>query len=177
MTPALPLAPGMLFGGGGVILVSGGSLVNCTVAGNISSNDGGGIYYTNFQGPGTGVVQNTIIYDNTAVSNGINVFDTTGLLCLQYSCTEPAGPACDGGGNIISNPLFGAGYRLTMQSPCRNTGSNMTWMAYARDLDGNPRITGDTIDMGAYEFIPEPGTVLVLLVSAAVYLRKQRFFR
>ena len=175
-TPAIPLGPGMALGGGGVIMVSGGRLVSCTVAGNFSSNDGGGIYYTAFQGPVTALVQNTIIFDNTAVSNAMNVFDATGLMCVEFSCSEPDLPSCDGGGNIITNPLFGAGYRLTWPSACRDAGENMPWMVYDRDLDGNPRLIGDRVDMGAYEFIPEPGTVLFLLIPTAIYLRKQRFF-
>ena len=121
-------------------------------------------------------MQNTIIFDNTAVSNAMNVFDATGLMCITFSCTEPDLPSCDGGGNIITNPLFGAGYRLTWPSACRDAGENIPRMVYAHDMDGNPRLIGDRVDMGAYEFIPEPGTVLFLLIPAAIYIRKQRFF-
>jgi len=84
---------------------------------------------------------------------------------------------CDGGGNIVTNQAFAAGWRLIYTSSCRDAGTNMPWMAYARDLDGNPRIIGARVDMGAYEFIPDPGTVAFLLIPAAVYFKKKRFFR
>ncbi len=64
--------------------------------------------------------------------------------------------AIDGGGNIYENPNFAGqdDYHLSENSPCIDVGipdtTGLNLPEY--DLDGNPRISGDRIDMGAYEF-------------------------
>ena len=64
--------------------------------------------------------------------------------------------AIDGGGNIYDNPNFEGqdDYHLSENSPCINAGiPDTTGLNLPEfDLDGNPRISGDRIDMGAYEF-------------------------
>ena len=71
---------------------------------------------------------------------------------LNYCCTSP-NP--DGEGNIASEPLFvdyaGGDLRLQFNSPCVNAGMNRAWMIDATDIEGNPRIRRDQVDMGAYE--------------------------
>jgi hypothetical protein len=58
-------------------------------------------------------------------------------------------------GNITNEPMFvdtnTANYRLQLDSPCINTGTNQDWMIGATDMDGNPRIRRGRVDMGAYE--------------------------
>ena len=118
-------------------------LVNCTVVSNYLQSgmggNGGGTFY--------GKAYNSIVFGNTA-PNSNNYFSSG----IAYSCTSPT-PA--GPGNFSSAPQFmdaSAGdFRLATNSPCINAGQN----AYAggvTDLAGNPRITGGTVDVGAYEF-------------------------
>jgi hypothetical protein len=61
-----------------------------------------------------------------------------------------------------SDPLFlnpGIGdYHLQANSPCINAGANFE-VSGTNDLDGNPRIVGGTVDIGAYEY-QTPSSIL-----------------
>jgi hypothetical protein len=122
------------------------TLDNCTITGN-AADYGGGAYYSS--------LNNCIDIFNTA-TEGANYWNSS----LNYCCTTPR--PTSGLGNITSDPLFadyaGGNLRLQSNSPCINSGLN----AYAPagpDLDGNPRIAGGTVDLGAYEF-QSPGSTI-----------------
>jgi hypothetical protein len=115
----------------------GSVLVNCTTVSNTASAGGGGV--------AGGAVTNSIVYDN----NGGNIFNTKNV---AYTCTIPA----FGDAGVFSNaPLFvdesHGDFHLQSSSPCINAGNNSS-VAGSTDLDGNPRIVGGTVDIGAYEF-------------------------
>jgi hypothetical protein len=71
---------------------------------------------------------------------------------MDYSCTPLP---VDGIGNFTNQPQFldvaNGNYRLASGSPCINAGSSAVVFNGA-DLDGNPRIVGGAVDVGAYEF-------------------------
>jgi hypothetical protein len=150
--------------GGGTIQ---GTLNGCTLTGNSASNYGGGAYAGNLTNctivgnwaglRGGGVdnilrMFNCIVYFNTVGSSGITSSSNYWDSPMRYSCTSPM---FNGPGNITNAPLFvdqaGSNYRLQSNSPCINSALNAS-TAGIKDLDGNPRIVGGTVDMGAYEY-------------------------
>jgi len=141
--------------GGGVYFQNTGTVENCTIVSNYAKVSGGGIYLAGGSFTGT----NNIIYFNTA-PNGANFTNTAGNTGLNYSCVIPA---VDGTGNITNNPalldLAGGNYRLRINSPCVNAGTNQAWMGNAVDLDGNLRIRYGIVDMGAYEAVLRQGNI------------------
>ena len=115
------------------------TLNNCTLTGNSAGDSGGGAY--------SATLNNCIVYFNTAK----NAANYASLSILTYCCTTPQ-PS--GAGNITLDPLFvnraGGNLRLQSNSPCINAGNN-AYVIGTTDLDGNPRIVGGTVDIGAYE--------------------------
>ena len=124
------------YGGGAY----GGTLNNCTLTGN-TAGDGGGAY--------GGTLNNCILYFNSA-ADGPN-YDASDM--LYYCCTMPM--PTYGVDNITNAPLFvnyaGGNLHLQSNSPCINSGNN-AYVVGSTDLDGNPRIVGGTVDIGAYEY-------------------------
>jgi hypothetical protein len=115
------------------------TLSNCTLVANSATIGGGGA--------DSGTVRNSIVYYNTAPASP----NYAGGL-LDYCCTTPL----PGGrtGNFTNAPLLvdqaGGNLRLQSNSPCINAGNN-SYAPGATDSDGNPRIVGGTVDVGAYE--------------------------
>jgi hypothetical protein len=147
-------------------------LINVTFSGNLA-NIGAGI--TNYSS--TPRVRNTILWNN---KGGLHmgtitstIYNSDSTIILAHSLVEGSGGSSawisdpsyvDGLGNLDLDPRFiedldpdaapttGGNLRLDYGSPAINAGNNSDVSGVSTDLDGNPRLSGESVDMGAYEF-------------------------
>ncbi len=124
------------------------------VCDNSAYYEGGGVSGNFLTGVADVYATNCIIFGNTAPVAPNYDFDS-----FNHCCTTPLAP---GIGNITNNPLFvnfaGGDFHLQSNSPCINAGNNFAVVG-STDLDGNPRISGGTVDIGTYEF-QNPASVI-----------------
>ncbi len=147
--------------GGGVYHYQFGFTKNCTIARNSAGVSGGGIF--NYLGGGA---INSIMYFNEAPA-GTNFGYTLGYPPYSYCCTTPCPwTNCATYFTITNDPEFvdlaANNFRLNEWSACIDTGNTAEVGWGATDLDGNPRIHDGKVDMGCYEYIPEPTTFWIL---------------
>jgi hypothetical protein len=158
------------YGGGGVRMTGAGIIRNCLVRGNTGPN--GSAISISGSAAAT-VVENTTVVGNALFfpySGGlksplgriVNVvgdqdpgFGLTALNGVFINCCFPSTNALIGSDNLAAPPGFvdaaAGNYRLTKDSPCVNTGTNLPWMAESSAYGGGPRIVGGTVDRGCYE--------------------------
>lgn len=136
-------------GGDGGVSLNGWALprvFNCTIVANNAFSGAGGI-----NGYGN-TINSCIIYYNT-VSTGSSSNYASGS--SFFNCCTLPDPVSDLITSTTTNePGFvdylNGNYRLASNSPCINAGSpNPT---FATDLDGNPRVVDQLVDIGAYEY-------------------------
>jgi hypothetical protein len=123
---------------------------NCTIVGNSATYGGGAV---------NGTLNNCIVYYNNGTNSNYYAPAPFPPIILNYCCTTPlpSGP-----GNITNEPAFvnlaGGDFHLQSSSPCINSGNN-AFVSITNDLDGNARIAGGTVDIGAYEY-QAPSSIL-----------------
>ena len=125
----------------GALLARGeATIANCTFSGNIA-----------FDCP------EMSISANTHVTNCIIDSTDSDAICGDGTVTDSlVNNGFEGEGNIESDPMFvdpdNGNFRLAAGSPAIDAGNNNAVPRGVKfDLDGNPRIQGCGIDMGAYE--------------------------
>jgi hypothetical protein len=161
------------FSGGGAVLADGGmvTLTNCTVVGNGTGKTTGGI----LNDGNILIMTNSILWNNMdedGIDQEAQIWHD-GTIDVNYSCILGGWP---GVGNISDDPLFvspgywdaighwvDGDYHLLPGSPCIDAGDPAYIPAPGEtDLDGQPRVLGGRIDMGAFEqSLPVPVDVEV----------------
>ncbi|HUS72104.1 MAG TPA: right-handed parallel beta-helix repeat-containing protein [Sedimentisphaerales bacterium] len=151
--------------GGGIRNESSSSptFANCTFSGNSAESTGGGMSNHHDSSP---MLTNCILWGNDDSGGmGESAQIVGGKVVVTYSCIQGL-VTFMGNNNIGDAPLFvdadgtdnvagteDDNLRLSFGSPCIDAGDNTAVPpSVLTDLDGNPRIRGDAVDMGAYEF-------------------------
>ena len=128
-----------------------GTRINCTIVSNTCPAAGNA-------GADVGTLQNCIVRYNYATNNpGTEAnYYAYSYSFVNSCCTVPL-PSGAGhfSNNITNDPSFvnlaNGDFHLQSNSPCINSGNN-AYFFDTTDLDGNPRIVGGTVDIGAYEY-------------------------
>jgi parallel beta-helix repeat protein len=148
--------------GGGVYNSQYGSvtLFNCTFSKNSCIYDGGGMYSYAC----SPAVTNCIFWGNQADGSGDEIYNYSADPNFAYCDIEGCKPGgvwdpnfgTDLGGNIDSDPCFVNPYandfHLDSDSPCIDTGDPNGDYDFQIDIDGQPRVMVEGVDMGADEF-------------------------
>ncbi|MEI6195451.1 MAG: choice-of-anchor Q domain-containing protein, partial [Verrucomicrobiota bacterium] len=148
----------------------GGSLTNCTFWNNFGSSANFGTLHNCIlkNSSATGANGSTLI-NCTVTRNALGLINATAINCIVYgntneinTCTlfnccsrSASANSFVARGNFTNAPLFvdpvSGDFRLQMNSPCINAGAN-AYVQTAVDFDGQLRIAGSFVDVGACEY-------------------------
>ena len=137
---------GQFFGGGASVSATSATIANST----FTQNRRGGLALA---GPGAATLRNTIVFGNSGGADLV-VDGTLDADHNDLGIVDGVGTVNDLGGNISADPMIvrATDFHLSAGSPCIGAGTCTD--APTTDIDGDPRPTGGTCDIGADEFVP-----------------------
>ena len=144
------------YGGGFSCTRSQSRITNNTVSDNTATSSGGGLYFADSSSP---AVSNNIVAFN---ESGIYKTSGSGSPLLNNNCVfNPDGTNYDGltagTGDISEDPSFvnrtGGDFHISPMSPCINAGLDTAVGDGWLDMDGQSRVLGAHVDIGADEFL------------------------
>lgn len=144
-----------VYGGAVYNLNSNDTFVNCTMSQNRADNNSSGVFYNIMSG---NVIYNSIIWGNQSGAYGSGG-DTYYSLIQYLAAGNATYHMIDGGTNPLFVDTAAGNFQLQSNSPCRNVGYNgYVENDILTDLNLNPRIKENVVDMGAIEVYgtPEP---------------------
>jgi hypothetical protein len=156
-------------GGGAVALIDATSeIFNCTFVDNSFANDAAGAAISVAGASSLQIVNSILSGGPDQIGLGYDEVPSGSPECAA-SATDVYwtgdGLVCSGAGGIEADPLLDASFVPGDGSPCIDSGANAlvandmfdldgdgdTAEPFPYDLDGNPRVVGAAVDMGAYE--------------------------
>ena len=139
----------------GGIAATGGTVSNCTFSANKGRGAGG------VEASGSARIVNCVICGNQR--NSYNTLETgdpewVGSASCFVNCLFPVGVTAPNDTCFLGDPHFaGAGdYHLGVGSAAHeNAVAPGGWTAADKDLDGNPRVSGELLDLGCYAYVSQ----------------------
>ncbi|MBL8800640.1 MAG: right-handed parallel beta-helix repeat-containing protein [Planctomycetes bacterium] len=128
-----------------------------SVVANNAATIAGGVYVTN----ANAVIRNSILWGNSIGGDYTQSSQLTvgsgAAPTLNYSCVQGLTGSFGGTGNIGADPLFASAptgnYHLRFGSPCIDAANPaLSPSPTELDIDGEPRLVGVRVDMGADEY-------------------------
>ena len=146
-----------------ISLYSDGAMTAALVDNTVAGNDRGIYVYASDQATVSGLLANNIASGNAVSGIAVEGQTTSFLNRNNLVFGNGVDDFTPGPGTVTEDPRFaGPGdYHLGAGSPAIDAGNDGDVPGdLTTDLDGSPRIQGSHVDLGAFETVPEPTTLL-----------------